>query len=89
MLLIKFWKIVIVIAFLFFCFNVNAQSDGGVDSAQISDTLKTAVKTNKELTSSEKYALKMLKNSYSVKSIMAQTNLEKKRIKEIKKEYLK
>ena len=42
-----------------------------------------------ELTSKEKYALKMLKQGYSIKSIQLQTNIDKKRIKEIKKSYLK
>ena len=42
-----------------------------------------------ELTSKEKYALKMLKQGYSITSIQLQTNIDKKRIKEIKKSYLK
>lgn len=42
-----------------------------------------------ELTSKEKYALKMLKQGYSITSIHLQTNIDKKRIKEIKKNYLK
>ena len=42
-----------------------------------------------ELTSKEKYALKMLKQGYSITSIQLQTNIDKKRIKEIKKNYLK
>mgnify|MGYP001484513087 FL=1 len=42
-----------------------------------------------ELTSKEKYALKMLKQGYSITSIHLQTNIDKKRIKEIKKSYLK
>ena len=41
------------------------------------------------LTSKEKYALKMLKQGYSITSIQLQTNIDKKRIKEIKKSYLK
>ncbi len=42
-----------------------------------------------ELTSKEKYALKMLKQGYSITSIQLQTNIDKKRIKEIKRSYLK
>ena len=42
-----------------------------------------------ELTSKEKYALKMLKQGYSITSIQLQTNIDKKRIKEIKKNFLK
>ena len=42
-----------------------------------------------ELTSKEKYALKMLKQGYSITSIQLQTNIDKKRIKEIKKSYQK
>ena len=42
-----------------------------------------------ELTSKEKYALKMLKQGYSITSIHLQTNIDKKRIKEIKRSYLK
>lgn len=42
-----------------------------------------------ELTSKEKYALKMLKQGYSITSIQLQTNIDKKRIKEIKKSFLK
>jgi len=42
-----------------------------------------------ELTSKEKYAFKMLKQGYSITSIQLQTNIDKKRIKEIKKNYLK
>lgn len=41
------------------------------------------------LTSKEKYALKMLKQGYSITSIQLQTNIDKKRIKEIKRSYLK
>ena len=42
-----------------------------------------------ELTSKEKYALKMLKQGYSITSIQLQTNIDKKRIKEIKRSFLK
>ena len=42
----------------------------------------------KELTSKEKYAIKMLKSGYRTKSIMIKTFLTRKRLRELKKEYL-
>ena len=55
------------------------------------NTKKSSLDNNAkaELSAKEKYALKMLKQSYSIKSIQLQTNIDKKRIKEIKKEYNK
>ena len=41
-----------------------------------------------ELTANEKYAVKMLKSGYKIKSIMLQTKLTKQRIKELRKENL-
>ena len=40
------------------------------------------------LSSTEKYALKMLNKGYSLKSIALQTNLKKKRIRTIRKKYI-
>ncbi len=45
-------------------------------------------KEQKELTSNEKYAIKMLKSGYKIKSIILQTRLTKQRVKELKKEHL-
>ena len=41
-----------------------------------------------EETANEKYAVKMLKSGYKIKSIMLQTKLTKQRIKELRKENL-
>ncbi len=51
------------------------------------DTITNSIEENKkiELSKKEKYAVSMLKKSYTIKSIMRSTNLSKARIKELKK----
>ena len=51
------------------------------------DTITNSIEENKkiELSKKEKYAVSMLKKSYTIKSIMGSTNLPKARIKELKK----
>ena len=86
------------IFFLIFSFfliqDALGQSNEFDTNNTISKKAENASKENttnvvNELTSKEKYALKMLKQGYSITSIQLQTNIDKKRIKEIKKSYLK
>lgn len=78
---------------LFLSFIVFSFSQSDSTRQQEVDSLKvsTIVKQNTEssLTNKEKYVLKMLRQGYSTKSIELQTNMSKRRIKEIKKDYLK
>lgn len=68
----------------------------GIFSQEISKENKTPEKKlnekeivkKPELTANEKYAVKMLKSGYKIKSIMLQTKLTKQRIKELRKENL-
>ena len=81
--------------FSFFLFQDALGQSNELDTNNtISKKAENASKENttnvvNELTSKEKYALKMLKQGYSITSIQLQTNIDKKRIKEIKKNYLK
>ena len=81
--------------FSFFLFQDALGQSNELDTNNtISKKAENASKENttnvvNELTSKEKYALKMLKQGYSITSIQLQTNIDKKRIKEIKKSYLK
>ena len=91
----NFIKLGTVLFLLFIGLNSSAQfktiqSDSLSDS-KVQNTKKSSLDNNAkaELSAKEKYALKMLKQSYSIKSIQLQTNIDKKRIKEIKKEYIK
>mgnify|MGYP001430636062 FL=1 len=86
------------IFFLIFSFFLIQDALGQSNELDTSNTIskkaENASKENttnvvNELTSKEKYALKMLKQGYSITSIQLQTNIDKKRIKEIKKSYLK
>ena len=86
------------IFFLIFSFFLIQDALGQSNELDTNNTIsKKAEKASKEnttnvvneLTSKEKYALKMLKQGYSITSIQLQTNIDKKRIKEIKKSYLK
>ena len=88
MFILDFNKLFVVIISFCFYFNVNAQSNQSLNNSQDSDSLKTKINRLDELNSIEKYALKMLKNGYKMKSIILQTNLEKKRIKQIRKRYV-
>ncbi len=89
----NFYKYLSFLFLLFVVFSFKAQSNSNVgDSLSIEKNKNLTISDGvgkSELTSKEKYVLKMLKQSYSMKSIMLQTNVDKKRIKEIKKEYLK
>ena len=66
---------------LLFSQELIKENDNSVNSKE-----KTIQK--KELTSKEKYAIKMLKSGYRTKSIMIKTFLTRKRLRELKKEYL-
>ena len=78
---------------LFFLFslhlNVLSQSDVEFKQANSKKALKPDSSVVDGLSSTEKYALKMLNKGYSLKSIALQTNLSKKRIKTIRKKYIK
>ncbi len=78
---------------IFFSFslhlNVLSQSDVEFKQANSKKALKSDSSFVDGLSSTEKYALKMLNKGYSLKSIALQTNLNKKRIKIIRKKYIK
>ena len=58
------------------------------DSTEHSNDEVLQKNDQKKLTSKEKYAIKMLKSGYRTKSIILKTKLTKKRLRELKKEYL-
>ena len=78
---------------LFLSFIVFSFSQSDSTRQQKVDSLKLGAITNQKvessLTNKEKYVLKMLRQGYNLKSIQLQTNMEKGRIKEIKKDFLK
>ena len=91
----NFIKLGTVLFLLFIGLNSSAQSkttqSDSLSESKVQNIKKSSLDNNAkaELSAKEKYALKMLKQSYSIKSIQLQTNIDKKRIKEIKKEYIK
>ena len=91
----NFIKLGTVLFLLFNGLNSSAQSkttqSDSFSDSKVQNIKKSSLDNNAkaELSAKEKYALKMLKQSYSIKSIQLQTNIDKKRIKEIKKEYIK
>ena len=81
-------KSILLIA-AFFCFQVFYSQEVSKEKKEELSKQDTIVNENsKPLTANEKYAVKMLKSGYKIKSIVLQTNLTKQRVRELKKEHL-
>ena len=80
----------LLVIFFSFFLHLNVLCQGNAEFKETNS--KKASKSDSSivygLSSTEKYALKMLNKGYSLKSIALQTKLKKKRIRTIRKKYI-
>ena len=75
----------LLITLIFISFNLSAQKIEKVRKVESKNNVVQL--TNEEFSKKKKHAIKLINLGYDNKTIMMQTNLDKKQVKAIRKEY--